>query len=884
MHPRKRRFGFECLEDRVLLTVTPAELDAIRSSYGNFEIASDVNVIEIQASQLSVASLKNAIQQAKASGLRDDLIVLRTTDNNHDILFKNASDELVFDTPVEEYGIITFIAKGTQPLTLNAAALSRVLAVRTGHVQLGNMTMTGGRALTDPNGTLAKAGCGGAIANCGELYLQNVTVSDNWADCGIFDDSNNSFNSKGGGIYNDGQLYIYDSLVSSNTARSGQANSSNLAAYGAGGGIFNHTGAQLQIYNTRILGNTAQSDTIRIVPTESGGSAVVITVEQYGIGGGIFNYGATCISTKSAISENYAYTGGGIASLYDLGASNVSVVGTRITSNNAKESGGGIYSAPRCVLSVDSCEILDNHALKLGGGITNRSQFDMVNSVVSGNTAGEKGGGLYSYGSWSPTIPVFTVNATNVTMTGNSAPSGAGIHFTGIRNSDTFATMTLSNSIIVNNKPVTGTVPEDDSNISVLGTCSGFHALSTFQNWTSGNDNVLYDAMIPLFLRDYDFVAKTHGDYRLAYGVYSQAIDRGDNAIAQAVGLDATAFDVAGQARIKNNTIDLGAHEYQPTPFDPAFPSQLSVQQGCSFNLTCEGSDTHGSKFVRYWIDLNGDGQFDLSGPDIWLSVNDLVCLSSARDKGYFWLAVENAMGEVSQTKQTTVNIADVPPSIYVTSSTKVKGQLLKLALRAKYPDRTVKQWIIDWGDGSKPAQYDYISTSCTTTHYYAPQASTKTFTITLTLVDTYDKGRDTVYYIASHTVKASTSAVMTNAVSTVCEELPALIEVVLEPDVSQQVAVSSQIITQGRRETVLANDQIKRIAIAPQVAKVLYCPAYQTRANTQLSASEEMILDNQERVYHAVKSVAIKKDNATDMFFNSFDDDYFDPLTYPIY
>ncbi len=84
--------------------------------------------------------------------------------------------------------------------------------------------------------------------------------------------------------------------------------------------------------------------------------------------------------------------------------------------------GGGIWSAgDESSLSISESTISVNTAAGPGGGIAVGRTFVMVNSTVSGNAAGDFGGGVYAFKATDGSI-------TQSTITGNSAPNGGGIY------------------------------------------------------------------------------------------------------------------------------------------------------------------------------------------------------------------------------------------------------------------------------------------------------------------------------------------------------------------------------------------------------------------------------------------------------------------------
>ncbi|MDO5580862.1 MAG: right-handed parallel beta-helix repeat-containing protein [Planctomycetia bacterium] len=747
-----RRLSLELLEDRHLLSGTTVDLSALRAEWSDFTFADDLNLIVIAAEDLSIASIKSAIANA-AETESDDLILIRQSEHQSDLIFTDASDVLLINSDAASKGRITIIADGNAPLRIDAKSLNRVLTVSAGsEVQIGNLSLTGGLGTSDLSGDPAICGTGGGVANAGILRLDQVQITGNQVDSGLFDRFYYGINSSGGGIYNAGSLFVYRSEISNNTALSGSINDNEQAAFGAGGGIFNASNASILLENCTLQNNTADFGLKYLMPQFSGVElAVPVQVEVMGKGGGIYNLGTVILSGESTVSGNSAWSGGGICN----GISGIfTILESAVQENYAFEFGGGIYSDLLANLNIHYCFIRGNTAESNGGGIALRGNLDLTGSVISGNIAGENGGGICSYGYYNSSRPVNTVRIVNATITGNlagtvEAGSGGGISFCGADSGNTIAELTVSNSIIVGNKVHTAKDPDLDLNIAAEGSCIGFHSLSTFQKWTDGEGNLLYNSSVPLFLSDYHFNSKTEGDYHLVQDSASQAIDHGNSGAAQSAGLGPDSTDLSGNSRIRNERIDLGAYEYQPTDFDSAFPSRLSVSPGCSFRLVCEGSDTNGFEYTRYLVDFDGDGIFDLSGSDIWISWNDLN--RCAGGKGYFWLAAENTEGETCAAKQVAVVINPYIPSISVKEYTFLDGQILKLAVSINSYDLKIQEWTLYWGGESDPISYKISGSLLIAAHYYGPQSQTTEFSLLLDLKDSEDNV--VTYYLGSHTV-----------------------------------------------------------------------------------------------------------------------------------
>ncbi len=132
--------------------------------------------------------------------------------------------------------------------------------------------------------------------------------------------------------------------------------------------------------------------------------------------------------------------GGG---LYNQGA--VDIINL-IVSNNTAESGAGIYNDPGKTVTTKNIAVINNlvtdTATGTGGGITNKGTLNITNGTISGNTVSSigsaNGGGIAVFG---------TSNLRSVTVANNTAASnnGGGIY------ADAAASVQLTNSILSDN-------------------------------------------------------------------------------------------------------------------------------------------------------------------------------------------------------------------------------------------------------------------------------------------------------------------------------------------------------------------------------------------------------------------------------------------------
>jgi len=248
-------------------------------------------------------------------------------------------------------------------------------------------------------------------------------------------------------------------------------------------------------------------------------------------------------------------------------AADVTLSGLTLT-NGSANFGGAIYNAGG-QLAVTTSTLIGNSAT-YGGAIycdsiagTTNTYMWVTNSLLTNNTA-DYGGGLFYTG---PSNARSSFVVENATITGNTAiPGGGGgiyvdLPVAGLYETAAYHRMHLSNSIVAENKSSNGsTVPNDIVEaIDPLDTRSraiyGWSSLTTFTRWYQNSSCYVYSNSLPLFIN------AAAGNYQLAAG--SQAIDKGNDGRAEIQGLTTNAKDLAGNPRVVNGRIDLGAYEYQ---------------------------------------------------------------------------------------------------------------------------------------------------------------------------------------------------------------------------------------------------------------------------------------------------------------------------------
>lgn len=274
---------------------------------------------------------------------------------------------------------------------------------------------------------MATTGSGGAIAgNDVDIFTSNTEFRGNSA--------LGSHNGYGGAIFNDrGDVRLYDSTVEMNTA-------------GVSGGGIAGREADVNITNSSISSNTA----------ETGGGGILVTNARLridgstindnsagGYGGGIANYtqGDDTQITDTTISGNYAQFGGGVFTNNDT---KVEIRNSTISDNGAYFVGGGIYARSGGTLLIQDSLVSNNEAINVGGGVITGSDFLLVNSQLSENSAFE-GGGLLAGETASGAI-IGTSILRNTTY-----EAGAGVSFRGAEPGEASTALTIVNSTIAQN-------------------------------------------------------------------------------------------------------------------------------------------------------------------------------------------------------------------------------------------------------------------------------------------------------------------------------------------------------------------------------------------------------------------------------------------------
>jgi CSLREA domain-containing protein len=272
------------------------------------------------------------------------------------------------------------------------------------------------KTIIDGNGAVTKDRVLQITSGAKTVTIAGLTIGNGQWTAGAFD--------SGGGLDWDGgavggsQLTLrdlviennrasYDGGIALNFATSNVADLERLVirhnqATAAGGGLGASLsdGSELVVRGSRIEANTAYEGAGVALQASGPSSATIDSTvidanHATGLNGGVENRATLAMHGDTVVRNVGQFQGGGVGNLFDL------TVERSTFSGNSSAKGAGIYTS--------------------AGGTTN-----IVNSTISGNAAGQYGGGIYGE---KFTTSVAAVSLANVTLAGNSAgTAGAGIY------------------------------------------------------------------------------------------------------------------------------------------------------------------------------------------------------------------------------------------------------------------------------------------------------------------------------------------------------------------------------------------------------------------------------------------------------------------------
>lgn len=181
------------------------------------------------------------------------------------------------------------------------------------------------------------------------------------------------------------------------------------------------------------------------------------------------NTNGTVTIRDSVISNNVASDVGGAVYAVGNGALTLALSNVEISGNSAGDNGGGLYLYQGSLTIIDSTISNNVAETGTGGGIAfEDGPFTIVSSTISGNTAGDSGGGIW--------IDDSLATISDSTISGNVSGDGGGAIYL-------YETlMTISNSTLSGNSAANGGalyIANDDEESTTFienSTISGNHA------------------------------------------------------------------------------------------------------------------------------------------------------------------------------------------------------------------------------------------------------------------------------------------------------------------------------------------------------------------------------------------------------------------------
>ena len=348
-------------------------------------------------------------------------------------------------------------------------------------------------------------------------------------------------------------------------------------------------------------------------------------------GGGIMITQSEAFLTNVKALNNYAFfSGGGIQCL----GGTIVIENSQMSGNTSAWSGGGGEITDTDFLIMNNVMISDNYAEGSGGGLVffgNNGTVKLSNSVITGNSCSFGGFGSIAAGIMVGNCnPVFT----NVTFSDNSCELGGGACWVSFGSIPTFTDCILWNNspdeIGINDSP---TYPTEItiSYSDIQGGLAGIDIPATVtMNWLEGNI-------------DEDPLFAFTGEHHYSLLEDSPCINAG---IPDTTGLNLPEFDFAGNLRVLNGRIDMGAYEFT-TLISTDFIA--SYTEG-SVPFTVEFTDLTSGYPTEWEWDFNSDGIIDSYDQNpVW----------TYEEQGYYTVTLTsfNAYNEDTKIKENYIHV-----------------------------------------------------------------------------------------------------------------------------------------------------------------------------------------------------------------------------------
>lgn len=383
-----------------------------------------------------------------------------------------------------------------------------------------------------------------------------------------------------------------------------------------GAGIYNYN-SNYKLKNILLQYNIADGDGGGVYNTQIFGelsfSNIEISTNQAANGAGVANTEASPFFTDAKIKSNTATQyGGGVYNSYSA-----AIFKDVAVSSNTAQKGAGIYNQVSTSTVFTNVKVNNNAAAVYGGGLFIESDTAMgykgadvfTNAIFLTNTAGDKGGAIY-YNNAEGTVanegPVFT----NGTFYGNTADVQANFLYYEY-DATQFTPIEFRNSIIIN--PQTGSFIAGNASSGIdqmVFKKTLTNQLNLGTNYNTGNN---------LIATEPQFTDAAGGDFTLQPA--SSAINNGSSEFYNAgilPNLYNITYDFAGNDRVYDGIIDIGAYEwqgYQPCTYQTTWNGTTwsdGEPAGTEYSAVIEGNYTTQSNLTVCSLYVNS-GTFTIA-------------------------------------------------------------------------------------------------------------------------------------------------------------------------------------------------------------------------------------------------------------------------------
>jgi PKD repeat protein len=545
------------------------------------------------------------------------------------------------------------------------------------------------------------------VRNFPKLSIRNTTISNCWAVGG----------KGGGGIYLEGSNIIFrDNKIFRNHAVSGGGMyisggsplvTNNVFSYndnrqpppaiGDPGSDPDSYGGGIHIWNSE--GATVSSNTITYNSCLYGGGLAQqygtafitnnnISYNQANSGGGIYANDGGQFRTNT-ISYNTAGTDGG--AVYCAGGSGFE--NNNIIYNTAAKAGGGFMitfgtsNIIHNLIANNNLTSTPDNDLQGGGGVcvNGGSTFVLMRGNVIVNNTGVKGGGLFIYGGFETMV--------NNTIANNTAQKGGGMYLINAGSLELLNTIIWGNTASETGQQIILSDDVSDPSIRYSDIMGGQAAIELNGNFYTGvyEDNIDAD---PLFINPSSGTGHLFDGVTVgwALSINSPAIDAGqpNNNVGPT--------DFAGNIRVVNGRIDIGAFEDQAT-----VPPTATVSGG---GIVCPGTTrptvvfnfTLGTFPFTLVFSINGVPQTPVTG------INTLqYSITNAAPGTYAVVSITDPFTSGTTSGSATVTVEQPVAGFTVNKTTQcVAGNLFVFTDTSRLnTSSNITSWSWNFGDGA---------------------------------------------------------------------------------------------------------------------------------------------------------------------------------------